>query len=244
MKHRTRLVRLAVALTSGVWYALSSFVYLLKRPSLWPLSLLPAVATVLLVSVGLAAGFWIGPALANGVIEGESLWVSAASVGARFAAVLGGAVAGLGVALLLTAPFQELLSRKVEHQLRGELVDPARGIRWEMIQALKGALYFLSRTPFVIVLGLVPIAGPPLALLWAAHSLAFQQTDSTLARHGLDFGNRRRWHRQHRIESIGFGLGGLATLLVPVANFLLMPVLVVGATRMALARLPRAEPSG
>lgn len=238
---RRRLPRPVRGLTSGIWYAPSSFVYLLKRPSLWPMSLLPAAATVALVGAGLFGGYWLGPAVAARVIEGEGIWAFIAELGVRLGAILTGAVSGLGVALLLTAPFQELLSQRVEHQLRGEPSSSARGIRWEMTQALRGALYFLLRAPLVLLLGLIPIAGPPLAILWAAHSLALQQTDATLARHGLDFATRRRWHREHRFESIGFGLGGLATLLVPVANLLLMPVLVVGATRLALARLPRCE---
>jgi uncharacterized protein involved in cysteine biosynthesis len=216
----------------------SSFLYLLKQPSLWPLSVLPAVATVLLVGAGLVVGYWLGPALSASLVEGESVWVALTAIGIQIATVLGGGVAGLGIAIVLTAPIQELLSQKVERQLRGVLAESGRGIRWEIAQALRGALYFLVRAPLVVMLGLVPLAGPPLALLWAAHSLAFQQTDATLARHGLDFGTRREWHRRHRYESIGFGFAGLVTLVIPVANLMIMPVLVVGATRLALARLP------
>jgi uncharacterized protein involved in cysteine biosynthesis len=74
-------------------------------------------------------------------------------------------------------------------------------------------------------------------LLWAAHCLSFQQTDATLGRHGLDFASRRAWHRRHRFASLGFGLAGIAFLLVPVANFFLIPSLVVGGTRLALLGL-------
>lgn len=235
---RPRFLRRTRGITTGLFHVPSSFVYLLKRPSLWPLSVLPALATVLLAGAGLTAGFWFGPAIASGFIEGEGVWTTLASIGIHIATVLGGGVAGLGLALLLTAPIQELLSQKVERQLRGELTGSGRGIRWEIAQALRGALYFLARAPLVFLLGLIPVAGPPLALLWAAHSLAFQQTDATLARHGLDFETRRKWHRRHRFESIGFGFAGLVTLLIPIANLLIMPVLVVGATRLTLARLP------
>lgn len=238
MEGQVRLLRRTRGFTSGLVHVPTSFVYLLRRPSLWPLSLLPAVATVALVSAGLVAGYWLGPALAARFVAGESGWATLAAIGIRIATVLGGGVAGLGLAILLTAPFQELLSQKVERQLRGELAESGRGLRWELVQALRGALYFLVRAPLVLLLGLIPLVGPPLALVWAAHSLAFQQTDATLARHGLDFKTRRDWHRRHRFESVGFGLGGLVTFVIPIANILVMPVLVVGATRLALARLP------
>jgi len=234
---RPRFLRRTRGLASGLLQVPSSFVYLLKRPSLWPLSLLPAVATVVFVGGGLVAGYWLGPAVAPGFAEGESFWMLLSRIGIHFAAILGGGVAGLAIAIVLTAPIQELLSQKVERQLRGRLEESGRGIRWEIAQALRGALYFLVRAPLVVLLGLIPVVGPPLALLWAAHSLAFQQTDATLARHGLDFETRRDWHRRHRFESIGFGFAGLLTLFIPIANLLIMPVLVVGATRLALARL-------
>lgn len=235
---RPRLLRRTRALASGLLQVPSSFVYLLKRPSLWPLSLLPVVATVVFVGAGLVGGYWLGPAVASRFAGGESFWMMLSRIGIHFATILGAGVAGLGIALLLTAPIQELLSQKVESQLRGKLEEAGRGIRWEIAQAFRGAFYFLVRAPLILLLGLIPVAGPPLALLWAAHSLAFQQTDATLARHGLDFETRREWHRRHRFESIGFGFAGLLTFVIPIANLLIMPVLVVGATRLALARLP------
>ena len=81
---------------------------------------------------------------------------------------------------------------------------------------------------------LIPLLGPPLGLLWGAHSMAFQQTDMPLARRGMDFGQRRAWHRQYRPESLGFGLVGLVFLIVPLANFFLAPALTVGGTLMVL----------
>jgi uncharacterized protein involved in cysteine biosynthesis len=67
----------------------------------------------------------------------------------------------------------------------------------------------------VFILSLIPIVGPPLGLLWGSYALAFQQTDAALARRGLDFGERRAWHRYWKLESMGFGITGLLTLIVP-----------------------------
>jgi uncharacterized protein involved in cysteine biosynthesis len=55
-----------------------------------------------------------------------------------------------------------------------------------------------------------------------------------LARRGLDFTARRKWHRRWRAETIGFGLAGLVFLIVPCAGLLVAPALTVGGTLMVL----------
>ncbi len=201
------------------------------------MSLLPVAAMVLLVGAGLVAGFVFGPSVADRLVEGEgglrSLW----RLGARIAMLLAGVAAGLGLSLVLTAPFQDLLSKRVEQDVRGSVEEASRGFRWEVSQFFRGALYFLVRAPLIPILALVPIVGPGLALLWAGHTVAFQQTDPTLGRRGLDFDTRRQWHRRYRFESLGFGFASMVALVVPIANLLVLPTLVIGGTRLALARL-------
>ena len=103
-----------------------------------------------------------------------------------------------------------------------------------MIQAFRGTFFFLAAAPGVFLLTLVPVVGPPLALLWGSYALAFQQTDSALARRGLTFADRRDWHRYWKLECMGFGLAGLVTLVVPLAGFLVGPALAVGGTLLVL----------
>jgi uncharacterized protein involved in cysteine biosynthesis len=88
--------------------------------------------------------------------------------------------------------------------------------------------------------------GPVAGTIWGAHALAFQQTDVPLARRGRDFRSRRAWHRRYRAESIGFGLAGLVTLIVPLANLLIGPALAVGGTLLVIEfeeGLPAPEPT-
>jgi uncharacterized protein involved in cysteine biosynthesis len=151
---------------------------------------------------------------------------------------------GLAVALFLTAPLLDLLSARVESLLRGEAPSRSRGLGWEALQALKGAVYFLAAAPFVFVVSLVPIVGPVLGAVWAARALAFQLTDGPLTRRGLAFRDRRAWHRLWRAESQGFGLAGLVTLLVPLANFLLAPALVAGGTLLVMDLEPAPAAAG
>ncbi|HLE70636.1 MAG TPA: EI24 domain-containing protein, partial [Vicinamibacteria bacterium] len=105
---------------------------------------------------------------------------------------------------------------------------------WEVKESLRGAFYFLAAAPGIFLLAFIPIIGPPLAVLWAGFALAFQFSDPPLTRRGLDFGQKRAWHRRYRPEAVGFGITGLIALLIPFADLLVAPALAVGATLLVL----------
>ena len=46
---------------------------------------------------------------------------------------------------------------------------------------------FALAMPGIVLVGFVPFVGPPLSALWAAHALAFQNTEPALGRRGLAF---------------------------------------------------------
>ena len=222
---------------AGAWHVLAGFGFLIRRPALWPLALLPAlIAVVCLAGGALLAVYSVGwmestVLPSHGRLSPISFLVT---ITMYIGTIAAGLVLGLAVALLLSAPALEALSSRVDAMVRGGAVDHSKGWRWEMAQAFRGTLYFLVAAPGVFLLALIPVVGPPLALLWGSYALAFQQTDSALARRGLDFAARREWHRYWKLECMGFGLAGLVTLVVPLANFLVGPALAVGGTLLVL----------
>jgi CysZ protein len=234
-RERPGIFRRAAA---GAWHVPAGFVFIFKTPAMWPLAILPALLAVTCVLGGLFLGLFAIPQLEKVLVPGEgkiaerlgflltlALWVGAAAAGM---------ILGLAVALLLSAPILERISRMVEARVRGEAVEHSRSLGWEMFQAFKGSMYFLLSAPVVLLLSLIPLVGPLAGTLWGAHALAFQQTDVPLARRGRDFRARRAWHRRYRAESIGFGLAGLVTLIVPLANLLIGPALAVGGTLLVI----------
>lgn len=235
-RERPGILRRAAA---GAWHVPAGFVFIFKNPSVWPLAILPAFLAVVCVLGGFFLGLFAIPQLEKFLVPGEgkiaerlgflltlALWVGA---------VVAGMILGLAVALLLSAPILERISRQVEARVRGTApIEHQRGLGWEMLQAFKGSMYFLLSAPVVLLLSLVPLVGPAAGTLWGAHALAFQQTDVPLARRGRDFRARRAWHRRYRAESIGFGLAGLVTLLVPLANLLIGPALAAGGTLLVI----------
>lgn len=216
----------------------AGFAFLLKRPALWPLALLP----VLLVSAGLPLGLLLGWYALHGVdatlaplYSRLPEWVSVILTVVTWAGTLAaGALLGLAAALALAAPVHERLSRRVELLSGRNVPASTRSFSWETLQALRGGLFFLAAAPAVLLFALIPLAGPALGALWGAYALAHQLTEASLARRGLSFGDRRRWHSTWRPETLGLGLAGVIALVVPLANLLLGPALTVGGTRLVL----------
>jgi uncharacterized protein involved in cysteine biosynthesis len=196
------------------------------------------------VGVFLIAGLVLGALLAEWL--GDHLTLPslhpalAAIVRALFqmGIIAGAMVLGVGLARLVSAPVLDHLSLYVELLATGRTIDSAKGLRWEILQSMARALYFVLRAPGIFLLALIPFVGPILGALWGAHALAVQETDAALTRRGLDFHRRRLWHRRYRAESLGFGLAGLVPVLAFPINLLLAPIvtpsLATGATLLVL----------
>jgi CysZ protein len=229
---------LPIRAAAGAWHVPAGFGFLLRRPRLWPFAILPVVLAVVLVFAGLVLAVFVGARVETRIAPAPGtvpVWLELPISLLLWTAILGsGVFLGLGLALALTAPALEVLSSHVEARVRGRAGAGRRGTGWEALQALKGSLYFLAAAPGVFLLGLIPVAGPFLAVVWGSWALAFQMTDPALSRRGMSFAEKRRWHRSWRAESVGFGLAGMVALLVPVANLILAPALVAGGTLLVL----------
>ena len=223
---------------AGAWHVPAGFVFLARHPRLWPLAALPALVAVVLVAIFALLGLLLAPRVQAFVLPETGRypeWIALpASVLLWIATVGAGAFLGLGIALALASPLLDQLSRRVEARARGLLGDASPGLVFEVGQSLRGALYFLLAAPVLFLLGLVPIVGPLLSLIWGARAVALQMTDPALTRRGMSFADKRRWHGEWRVETLGFGLAGMLGLIVPLANLLLGPALVTGGTLLVL----------
>lgn len=236
---------LARRVAAGAWHVPAGFAILLRNPRLWPLAALPVVLAAGFMFLGAVLGIFLIPQVeaAFGTTPGtHSVWIELPTSLLLWAAMIGtGVFLGLGIAVLLATPALEQLSKQVEARVRGVSMDSSRGLVWELAQSLRGGFYFLLAAPGVFLLGLIPVIGPFLSMMWGGRAVALQMTDPALTRRGMSIKERWRWHREWLAESQGFGLAGMVGLLVPFANLLLAPALVAGGTLLVLSLEPLAS---
>lgn len=147
--------------------------------------------------------------------------------------VFAGLMVGLALAECLASAFTQRLARRAEDP---ESPPPGWRAREVLAGAARAAL-LLAATPFVVALGLVPVAGPLLAGLAAGAAFSYEQTEAYLGGRGVSGASRRRWRRENRPEALGLGLAAALLLLSPGANLLglplVLPALAVGTARLA-----------
>lgn len=247
---------IATGAASGPGHVLLGY-RLLLRPGVRRYVVLPLLGNILLYSLAFWAAFagldmaldrWLPPAL------DWLRWLLFPLV-ALLLMVLGFFSFTL-LANLLLAPFNGLLSARVEQLLSG--APPAGsglGMAAEMARSLRQEVkrlgYILVRVLALFLLGLVPVVGvvaAPLGLLLGAWLLAMEFAGNPLGNWGWDLAQQRAFLRQHRWAFLGFGFAAMGLALVPVVNFALVPAAVSGATALCLrlraqdaASPPRAQ---
>lgn len=143
---------------------------------------------------------------------------------------------------LIAAPFNGILSEKVEAMLTGEkladssmlelLKDTPRMMRreWQKV------VYSIPRFLGLVILGFIPGLGqtvvPILFFIFTAWMVAIQYCDYPFDNHRISFHQMRADLADKRILNLSFG--GLISLFtfVPFLNFIIIPIAVCGATAL------------
>ena len=146
------------------------------------------------------------------------------------------------VANLIGAPFNGLLAEAVEQHLNVHNTDNVGGwqdLLKDLLPALwsevRKLLYFiLWAIPFGIAFFIPPVslAAPFLWFLYSAWMMSIEYADYPMGNHGLLFARQRKLLRKKRMLALGFGSGALLLTMIPILNFIAMPVAVAGATAM------------
>lgn len=146
------------------------------------------------------------------------------------------------VANIVASPFNSMLSEAVERHLQGSQqalpfswARVARDLGRTIPAELRKLLYIGLRALPLLVLSLIPVVNvvaPALWLLFGAWMLCLEYLDCPFGNHSVFFPSALNGMRKRRSLSLGFGLCITVFTLIPVLNFIAMPIGVAGATSM------------
>ena len=229
---------------SGGFYFLVKGLRLITRPGLRRFVLLPLFINVLIFSGALWLGVywfdqfmqWILPSWL-GFLE-YILWPLFA-----LSFLVVGFYSFSLIINVIAAPFNGLLAEQTEKLLRGEqteftdaslkaLIRTAPAMIWNELVKL---FYFLLRAIPLLILFLIPglnLLAPLLWFIFSAWMLSLEYLDYPMGNHSILFKQAREQAREKRSLCLGFGSGATLLTMIPIANFIAMPVAVCGATSL------------
>ena len=155
------------------------------------------------------------------------------------------------VANVLASPFNGLLAEAVERHLLHP--DQPLEFSWKtlfaeagraLVAALRKLLYFAWRALPLLVLSFIPglnLIAPLLWIVFGGWMLAIEYLDCPLGNHGQVFPAAVDKLRSERAMALGFGVSLSVLTVVPLLNFLAMPIGVAGATAMYCANFAPRE---
>jgi CysZ protein len=145
------------------------------------------------------------------------------------------------IANFIGAPFNGFLAEAVERTVTGQEIesDNNQSLLEVIIVSIKSEfqklLYFVIRALPLLILFIIPminVAAPIIWFLFIAWMLTLEYGDYPMGNHNITFKQQRESFSKNRPLAFGFGSGVMLLTMIPVINFLAMPVAVAGATRM------------
>ena len=148
------------------------------------------------------------------------------------------------IANILAAPFNGPLAAAVErHLTNNQDINSNKTITQEIKDTLinelikiRHSLYLMMPLIFLSLISLAfPLISPLVAVLWMVYTvwvLTLEYADFPMANHGTNFSQIREILASKRFLSLGFGSMVMLMTLIPLVNFLVMPIAVAGATKM------------
>ena len=254
-------MRFATETAHGFRMAWRGIAFLGRHHTLWKWAILPTVINIVVFTLafalfvffyqdiyGLATGFlpqtppqtwyawfWVAPLRFLGWAIGLLLLLTELVVLYFMFLLLGTTIA---------APFLDVLAQRVEglvteraQEEHATVLGAARTIGASILDEVKKLTFFLLVQLAFLILALLPVLTPLMAIVATLFTVLFlplEYAGFAMDHRHLRFAQRRHFIWQHRWLMLGFGAATFLTLLVPLLNFICLPVLVTGGTLLVL----------
>ena len=221
---------------------------LIRQPGLRRYVVIPLIINVLVLS---AAIFY-------GVNQYEAWMTYVDSSLPDFLSFLGGAVAVLGiiiglalllytftiVANIIAAPFNAILSVKVEEKTTGQILTSNTSLHLVLVRSvtreISKFLYYLPRLIVLVVISLIPGLNAIAPFLWIAFGawmMAVQYTDYAADNNEITFAELKKRLGSNTFQALLFGIPAYFLLAIPLVNLVLIPAGVAGGTKFWIEHL-------
>ena len=156
------------------------------------------------------------------------------------------------VANLIAAPFNALLAERVEKKLNGLPLPEFQG--YKSVPALIGRtfkseaqklLYMAKWFIALLILTVIPglnVLAPFAWLIFGAWMLAVEYIDYPMGNHELFFKDELITLKKYKSLALGLGAGLSILTLIPIFNFLAMPIGVASSTALYVEKLTKDYP--
>ncbi|MCF2907327.1 sulfate transporter CysZ [Pseudoalteromonas sp. DL2-H2.2] len=139
----------------------------------------------------------------------------------------------------IAAPFNGLLSEKVELHLTGQPInddgfaDLVKDVPRMLGREWSKLVYYLPRAiGFFILLWMLPFIGQILWVLFSCWMYSVQYNDYPFDNHKISFKEMKDTLKAHQGLSYGFGFAVMVLTSIPIVNLIVMPAAVCGATKL------------
>lgn len=143
------------------------------------------------------------------------------------------------LANIVAAPFNALMSEKIEEMMTGNPVNSDVSFMALVASSIRSQigklLYILLWSAGLLLVSVIPVLNfisPVLWVLFGSWLLSLEYLDYPMGNHDMTFAQEKQMLSTRRGLSLGFG--GMVMILtsIPVVNFFVMPIAVAGATVM------------
>ena len=237
-----------IQIFQGFLATFQAFKILNSHKKLWFYFIIPFIINLILLSaIFYLSYFYIYPFILSIIPAGDAwyLWLLRLIVGPIVVILL-----ALTCVLLysisgniITAPFNDPLSAKVEELLSGKVFDEKlsfTGILKDIIRILKNTikllLFLIIFNIAILLFNFVPVIGNAvysiLSFLSVMFFFGFSFFDFPLERRKLDFGQKFKILWRFKFYSIGLGFSFSILSFIPILGFLVLNLSTIGAAEL------------
>jgi len=234
-------------LFKGMSYPVKAFSLFFQKPSLFIYMVIPVTITFIILVLGIFFGFdylnaWFSETAKLG--DESTWWAITLSVLWTLILLLGLFLASgylfVSVTKLFSAPFNDMLSERIEIEQNPEYKEPENWFKHllrtfipTIVEEIKKMSLILSGFAVIFVTFIIPfvnILSPILLVAYSIVVLAIDYIDYPLARRFLSLSQKVEYIKTHFTVLVGYGSSLFLLFMIPFIQLFIIPIAVVSGT--------------